>query len=208
MPCPTKSHILTLMLVTAILAFAGHAVAAPTWPFLPHQNSAGTTPLLNLRSLNEKVAGEHGFIRVAPDGRGFVRGDGRPIRFWAVGSFAGNLKGFAATQHAARFLARYGVNMARFHCTLAPTHPGSRITDVNQAALHALWKQVAAMKQQGIYSTISPYWAVAVHIQKSWHVPGNPASAASLLFWDPTMQRGYRAWLRALLTTQRKSSPS
>ncbi|NNM87292.1 MAG: hypothetical protein HKL95_02105 [Phycisphaerae bacterium] len=194
--------IFRLILMTAAFGIGrqGQAAAAQTWPFVPPKTFAPAKPLLDLRSLNEKVAGEHGFIKLSADGRGFVRGDGQPIRFWAVGSFAGNLKGFAATEQAARFLAHYGVNMARFHCTLAPTNPGSRITDVNVHALHALWKQVAAMKQQGIYTTISPYWAVAVHIQKSWHVPGNSASAASLLFWDPTMQRGYQAWLRALLT--------
>ena len=196
----TKSRAFRLMLMTVIVGISGHAAAAPTWPFVPPEKFAGAKPLLDLRNLNEKVAGEHGFIRLSRNGRGFLRGDGQPIRFWAVGSFAGYLHGLAATQRAAMFLARYGVNMARFHCTLAPTNPGSRITDVNEHALHALWKQVAAMKQQGIYTTISPYWAVAVHIQKSWHVPGNPASATSLLFWDPTMQRGYRAWLRALLT--------
>jgi hypothetical protein len=173
-----------------------------SWLFNPSAVGHGL-PLLNLRYLNEKTAGEHGFIRVSRNGYGFVRGDGKPIRFWGVTSFAGDLKGFQAAKSAARFLARYGVNMVRFHGTLAPVQPGSRITDVNTTVLHQVWKLVAAMKRQGIYTTICPYWAVAVsrdHIQKSWHVPGNPTSAMSLLFWDPTMQRGYKAWIRALLT--------
>jgi len=42
--------------------------------------------VLDLRYLNEEVAGEHGFIRLSPDGNSFVRGDGRPIRFWAASS--------------------------------------------------------------------------------------------------------------------------
>jgi hypothetical protein len=40
--------------------------------------------VLDLHYLNEEVAGEHGFIRLAPDGEIFVRGDGQPIRFWAA----------------------------------------------------------------------------------------------------------------------------
>ncbi len=181
----------------------GATASSGAWTFKTPESQNQGKALLNLRSLNEKVAGEHGFIRVSKSGYGFVRGDGKPIRFWGVTSFAGDLKGFKATENAARFLARYGVNMVRFHGTLAPVQPGSRITDVNTTVLHQVWKLVAAMKRQGIYTTICPYWAVAVSrhgIQKSWHVPGNPTSAMSLLFWDPTMQRGYKAWMRALLT--------
>ncbi len=184
----------------AVSAAEAGAHQPSSWAFSPSRLPGPGRTLLNLRYLNEKVAGEHGFIRLSKHGRGFVRGDGKPIRFWAVTSYAGDLHSFAAAENSARFLARYGVNMVRFHGILAPNHPGSRITDVNTAALHQVWKLVAAMKRQGIYTTISPYWAVPVHIQKSWHVPGNPTSAMSLLFWDPTMQRGYKAWLRALLT--------
>ena len=181
---------------------SAHTGTAGSWFFNPNVGGHGSR-LLDLRYLNEQTAGEHGFIRVSKSGYGFVRGDGKPIRFWGVTSFAGSLKGFKATENAARFLARYGVNMVRFHGTLAPVKPGSRITDVNTTVLHQVWKLVAAAKREGIYTTICPYWAVAVsrdHIEKSWHVPGNPTSAMSLLFWDPTMQRGYEAWMRALLT--------
>ncbi|MGC8561513.1 MAG: hypothetical protein ACP5O1_12680, partial [Phycisphaerae bacterium] len=202
-----RSLIAVFSIVLAVVAAGGSVASARTgkadsWNFNPSAGGHGSR-VLNLRYLNEKTAGEHGFIRVSKNGYGFVRGDGKRIRFWGVTSFAGNLKGFKATENAARFLARYGVNMVRFHGTLAPVKPGSRITDVNATVLHQVWKLVAAMKRQGIYTTICPYWAVAVsrdHIQKSWHVPGNPTSAMSLLFWDATMQRGYEAWMRALLT--------
>jgi hypothetical protein len=195
-------------LIVGLTVLSGRSVClaatqqSDSWLFNPATGGHGSA-MLNLRYLNEKTAGEHGFIRVSKNGYGFVRGDGNPIRFWGVTSFAGDLKGFKATENAARFLARYGVNMVRFHGTLAPVQPGSRITDVNTTVLHQVWKLVAAMKRQGIYTTICPYWAVAAsrdHIQKSWRVPGNPTSAMSLLFWDPTMQRGYKAWMRALLT--------
>jgi hypothetical protein len=51
------------------------AAAAPTWPFEPARDEFSTAALLDLRSLNETVAGETGFVRVGPQG-GFVRGDG------------------------------------------------------------------------------------------------------------------------------------
>ncbi len=191
---------MVLLLMLRPADVSGDTGTAGTWSFNTLTVHEHSQALLNLRYLNEKVAGEHGFIRVSKSSYGFVRGNGHPIRFWAVTSYAGDLHGYNATENAARFLARYGVNMVRFHGILAPTALDSRITDVNVTALHQVWKLVAAMKQQGIYTTISPYWAVPVHIRKSWHVPGNPTSAMSLLFWDATMQKGYKAWLRALLT--------
>lgn len=201
-----KQRVIAILIVSlSILSGSAASLAATgntnSWLFDPNTGGHGSC-LLNLRYLNEKIAGEHGFIRVSKNGYGFVRGDGKPIRFWGVTSFAGDLKGFNATENAARFLARYGVNMVRFHGTLAPVQPGSRITDVNTKMLHRVWKLVAAMKRQGIYTTICPYWAVAVsrdHIQKSWHVPGNPTSAMSLLFWDPTVLGSHHAtWIQSL----------
>ena len=66
--------------------------------------------------------------------------------------------------------------------------------------LTGFWRLVAAMKHEGIYTTISPYWGVSVTIQDSWNVPGmGGQKAPAVLFWDPTMQRGYKAWLKALM---------
>src|SRR5689334_11436238 len=64
---------------------------------------------VDLRSLNEKFAGEHGFVTVR-DGE-FVRTtDGVPLRFWAVNGPPHELTG-AALRGSARLLAKYGVNM-------------------------------------------------------------------------------------------------
>ena len=53
-----------------------------SWAFAPKQDSFSPDALLDLRSLNERVSGEHGFIGLSADGNSFVRGDGQPIRFW------------------------------------------------------------------------------------------------------------------------------
>src|SRR6516165_3019181 len=53
-----------------------------SWAFRPPRDSFSAAALWNLSQLNEKVAGEHGFIGLSPDGDSFVRGDGQPIRFW------------------------------------------------------------------------------------------------------------------------------
>ncbi|HZT41206.1 MAG TPA: hypothetical protein VFA07_03410 [Chthonomonadaceae bacterium] len=175
------------------------AQSGGTWAFDPPKDSFGTNALLDLRSLNEKTAGESGFVKRTPDGRDFALGNGQPVRFWAVDEYIQNTNDADALAHKARWLAKRGVNMVRVHSVLAPTKPGSQITDVNQEEVDHIWRLVAAMKKEGIYTTISPYWAIPVKIQDSWHVPGGPdQSAAALVFWDKTLQTGYKAWLRAL----------
>jgi len=85
------------------------------WAFQPPRDEFSSDALLDLRFLNEKVAGQHGFITRSKDGNDFAFGDGSPLRFWAVGdgAFDKNL-----ARHA-RFLAKRGINMVRFHIPLA-----------------------------------------------------------------------------------------
>ena len=54
------------------------------WDFVPEIDKLDPSAVLDLRYLNEKVAGEHGFIKLSADGNSFLRGDGQPIRFWAA----------------------------------------------------------------------------------------------------------------------------
>lgn len=171
------------------------------WAFAPAVDQFSPDALLDLRSLNEKTAGESGFVKLTPDGNAFALGNGQPVRFWSVTDYVQNLKGPGLLEHHARWLAKRGVNMVRFHGNLQPTQPGSKITDVNREELDHVWKLVAAMKKEGIYTTISPYWAIPVKIQQSWGIPGGTdQSAAGLLFWDKTLQEGYKAWMKALFT--------
>ena len=56
------------------------------------------------------------------------------------------------------------------------------------------------MKKEGIYTTISPYWANTLKLQPDWGIAGpvnQPANA--LLFFDEKLQTAYKAWLKALL---------
>ena len=60
---------------------------AGTWPFLPQRDTFRPTAKFDLRPLNEKVAGQNGFVTLSPDGESFVLGDGSPVRFWAVNTY-------------------------------------------------------------------------------------------------------------------------
>ncbi len=174
------------------------------WDFLPEKDALDPAALMDLRYLNEKAAGERGFIRLAANGNGFVRGDGQPIRFWAASPGFAAETTLAARRHDAQFLAKRGVNLIRLHGpTLFRTAPVARITDIDGRALDDTFKTVAAMKSAGIYCVYDPYWAVSVHMPKSWGVtdPGTNCPEG-LLFFEPTMQRGFKAWLKALYRTK------
>ena len=173
------------------------------WDFMPETDRLDPSAVLDLRYLNENVAGEHGFIRLAAGGNGFLRGDGQPIRFWAASPSFQLEVSLAARKHDAQFLAKRGVNFVRLWCNLFKTAEGSRITDVDQKALDDIFKSVAAMKAAGIYCIINPYWAVSVKMPKSWGVtdPGTNCPEG-LLFFEPAMQRGHREWLKALYATK------
>ncbi len=96
---------------------ASEVAAEGRWAFQPPRDEFSHQALLDLRSLNEKFAGEHGFITRSKDGNDFALADGKPMRFWAVndGAFDKDLP-----RHA-RFLAKRGINMVRFHSNITPT---------------------------------------------------------------------------------------
>jgi hypothetical protein len=188
--------------VLILVAWAGLAAhGAPeggmegSWPFQPPRDTFAPDALLDLRRLNEKTAGEHGFVRRSTDGSDFVLGDGRPARFWAVNDSAFD-KDLA--RHA-RFLAKRGINMVRFHSNITPTGPD--LLAIDPADRDRLWKGVAAMKKEGIYVTYSPYWAGASHTKPALgYLDDGGNQNWGLLFFDPKLQAAYKSWMKQVLT--------
>ena len=174
-----------------------------TWPFRPERDTFRRDALFDLRGLNEAVAGEHGFIGLTADRNGFARGDGEPIRFWAVNTSAQRDRSPEDLAHHARFLAKRGVNLVRLHGHLQSHDKNPRLDDADPKAIDQAWRLVAAMKKEGIYTSISPYWAMELkHLPASWGIEGWPEKQApgGLLFFNPRLQQGYKAWLKALLS--------
>ncbi|GBF79774.1 hypothetical protein [Aphanothece sacrum] len=190
-----------LLLTPSCTAPTESSVPSPenSWEFQPAPDQYDKKALLDLRYLNEKMAGESGFIRLSADGRDFLKGDGKPIRFWAVNSDVWHKEGQAELQDNARFLAKRGVNMVRWHGQIAAKIKDSQLTDIDEKAREKLWQYVAAMKQQGIYLTLSPYYANILKPQSNWGIPRDSSSLHGLLFFDPKLQSAYKIWLRKLL---------
>jgi hypothetical protein len=174
-----------------------------SWAFAPKRDSFSPEALLDLRNLNETFAGEHGFICLSPDGNYFVRGDGKPIRFWGGTTYiqkeAHKRRDQTLLLHHARFLAKRGVNVVRLHCDIQPKQEGTSVTEVDENELDEIYRAVAAMKKFGIYTIVSPFWPSHAVPRKSWGIAdaGN-GNCTGLLFFDPKLQHGYKAWLRRI----------
>ena len=155
----------------------------------------------DLRWLNEKVAGEGGFI--AAKGSAFVHSKtGTPIRFWGVNGPPEDLKSPEAIRANARLLAKYGVNLVRIHggCYdqsgyLQPEKVQHKI-DV-----------VESMKLEGIYSHLSIYFPLWLRPKpdtpwlKGYDGKSHPFAA---LYFNEDFQQQYRKWWRAVLLTPSK----
>jgi hypothetical protein len=181
----------------------GVSVSAGTWPFLPERDTFRADAVLDLRSLNEKVAGQSGFVRLTADGDSFVLGNSEPVRFWGLTTYVQHERSLEELAHHARFLAKRGVNMVRLHGHFEPKEKTARLTDVDGKAIEEAWKLVAAMKKEGIYVTLSPYWSANLkNVPAHWGIEGWPENEGpfGLLFFNPVLQGAYKAWLKALLT--------
>lgn len=166
--------------------------------FDPKPDSFDPSAATDLRFLNEKFAGENGFIGVK-DGSFIHSNTGKPVRFWAVNGPPANMKADELGR-CARMLAKHGVNLVRVHGAYFDEDG-----EVDPAkVLHAI-RVVAAMKAEGIYTHFSIYFPL-------WFDPkpgnrwlqgynGKQHSFASLMF-NPEFQTQYRKWWTALLTTK------
>ena len=172
------------------------------FPFDPGPDPFADSPI-DLRRLNEKLAGEGGFIAVR-NGRFVHSATGEPVRFWAVNGPPGEDHDRAALRHTARLLAKYGVNLVRRH---GPVF--NALGQVDPAAIQHAIAVVEEMKAQGIYTHLSIYFPL-------WFTPGpdhpwlkgydgrtHPFAA---LMFNPQFQDQYRQWWRALLTTRSQTT--
>ena len=208
-----QTPVLSIALLAAFLGTA--AVCAEesssngTWAFQGNGDPAAPSPI-DLRWLNEPVAGSNGWLRCAPDGNSFLRGDGQPIRFWGAhpGYTPKKMSEWNDAQWAthARWLARMGVNIVRLGASLRSGKEGSAIEEVDPDAIAYVQRSVAVLKHVGIYSMVSIYWGhqdFGGPVPASFGIEGYSGPGADLyglIFFEPTLQRGWRAWMRKLLT--------
>ena len=163
-----------------------------SWALDVPQDNFTSDALLDLRSLNEPQSGETGFIRLSDDGNGFVRGDGKPVRFWAIGTDV-HLHSHDDIDAHCRWLAKLGVNLIRLHVTVCRTEEGATLDDMNQKVIDGCHYMIKAAKANGIYVMISPYYA-HYGVPESWGLEGGKQRSVGLLFFNTKLQRAYKTW--------------
>ncbi len=151
--------------------------------------------LVDLRHLNEAVAGENGFVGVK-DGSFVLGPASEPVRFWGVNVIPSRIE-LAEVPECARMLARHGVNLARFH---GPIY--DEAGNLDEARVQKTIAMVEALKAEGIYSHLSIYYWnwLRPKPETPWlrGYDGNTRPVAAL-FLDPDFQAHYREWWRTLL---------
>ncbi|MDZ7376001.1 MAG: hypothetical protein ONB13_05215, partial [candidate division KSB1 bacterium] len=175
------------------------------WSFSYPGDNFTNDALLDLRYLNENIAGENGFVQLSPDGNSFQTENGTPIRFWSInGGEETRRMSDAELARFARFLAKMGVNMIRYHGSINPT--GANINDIDKDDVNGIWRMVAAMKKEGIYSTISPFWPHFGHMGEpklsGWGIPGYTGNDDlwGVIYFSDTLKNAYKNWVNYLYT--------
>lgn len=162
----------------------------------PPQDDFRPSPM-DLRFLNEKIAGETGFVR-ARDGR-FLLGSGEPVRFWAVNGPPRDLRG-EELKRCARDLAKRGVNLVRLHGAVFDEKTGEFQPD----SISYFQEVAEAMKAEGIYVHLSiyfPLWmkpAPGLSFLPGYDGEKHPFAA---IYFNPDFQKVYRNWWKSILTT-------
>ncbi|MCP5056788.1 MAG: hypothetical protein GY937_08710 [bacterium] len=174
------------------------------WGVEPAPDAFTDDALLDLSQLNEDQAGKSGFVR--REGASLVLGDGRPVRFWGVTVGPGIVRlDDGSVRYLARRLAKVGVNAVRIHGPIFDQSAADPTT-VDAAYLERVHFFVAALKEEGIYTSLSFHFPLWFRIRPTYGIAGYGESKNKtpfgLLFFDPRMQQIHRAWARTLLTTR------
>jgi hypothetical protein len=181
-----------------LAAFMAWAARDESWfAFDAQPDAFADNSAIDLRSLNERFAGEQGFIGVK-DGQFVHSRTGEPVRFWAVNGPPHELTG-ADLRQCARMLAKHGVNLVRIHGGYFDERG-----EVDSAKVKRAIEIVEAMKAEGIYTHFSIYFPLWLTPKpdnpwlKGYDGKTHPFAA---LFFNPEFQAQYRRWWTALLTT-------
>lgn len=192
---PDGIRVATLLLALAAMA----AGAEPTaWDFRPGADDHRADAMLDLRTLNEPLAGQAGFVRRSADGASFARGDGTPLRFWGVllRTDTHDWTDEQIDRHY-RMMAKRGVNLVRLFGQISVHTEGATIDQVDEVQIARFHRHVAAARRAGIYAMIAPFWNHAP-MPGSWGMEGS--SAYGLLFASARFRAAYLGWMRELLT--------
>jgi len=186
------------------------AKAEEAWiPFDPPRDNFSAESVIDLRHLNEAVAGDKGWI--VTDGASFAHEKtGEHVRFWSINIGPHPDWSMEQWRYLARLLAKYGFNQVRLHGGLNHGEPWGRPEEFRDRPNHevspyrveGIWRAVAAMREQGIYTHLSiyfPYWVRFGPDDPDFPGYAGEERVFGSIFFNPQFQAIYRTWWEALL---------
>lgn len=189
----------------AALAFAAcvtvSASGGDLFPFAMPWNDTGNGGVTDLSTWNEGPAGAKGFVSVA---NGHLMAGGKRLKLLGINLvFGSNFPTHEEADIAARRMARFGINIARFHhMDTAPTPNGLLQKDrrsFDPVQLDRMDYFIAAMKRAGIYTDLN------LHVGREypgmgaiWE--GGPAYWKGVDHFYPAMIAEQKDFARNLLT--------
>ncbi|MBI5693614.1 MAG: hypothetical protein HZC55_26355 [Verrucomicrobia bacterium] len=191
---------------------------ADFWDWRPELPVEGApAPLVDLRSLNEAVAGQHGWVTRRGDK--LVLGDGRPVRFWAVNT-TGNAP-LPELERLCRDLAQRGVNLVRIHGGARKSlldFRSDRLDAVNPAVIDQMHRAVVAARAAGIYTFVSnSFFIIEMKVKASYGLEGYTQSwldahpgqqvPFGLVFLNDRFRAAFKGWLREFVTAPNPYHP-
>jgi hypothetical protein len=209
-------RLLALSLVAVCAALVTLAAQAPAADslfdfFLPWDDGSQTP--IDVSGMVPRVIREDGYVRATPDGHLAV--DGRRARFWGVNvAFGANFPEKADAERIARRMAKFGVNIVRFHHMDAHSSADGtgiwtsvepdRALDPTQ--LDRLDYFIAQLKRHGIYADLNLLVSRPFSRQASPTLPAdleqipNWKKRAVLGFFDEPLLQLQKDYARDLLT--------
>ena len=172
------------------------------WAFEPDADEFSAGALLDLRHLNEKVAGESGFIKAVGDG--FQLGNGKPVRFWAINTGHGLVEADTEViEMTAQRWAKAGINLVRIHGHMFDREGGD-VSVIERHKVEMFCRAVRILKRHGIYTHLSHFFPLWMELKANAGISGSALGKHpfALPYFEPRMQEIYRAWLKQILTTK------
>lgn len=178
---------------------------ADLFPFVVNPWEVSPANITNVSQWLDKPAGKDGFVTIK-DGS-FTTATGRRLRFLGVNfSYGGNFPTHDEADQLAQQLARYGINLVRFHHMdryEAPDgiwKPGSSPRQIDEEQLDRLDYFVARLKENGIYANFNLKVARTYQAAEGFALTqGRPSYDKGLDIFHPAAIGAQQSFAAALL---------
>jgi hypothetical protein len=134
------------------------------------------------------------------------------MRFWAVNG-GENTASWPDEDLArfARFLAKLGVNVIRYHGSLHPVSAAADFNTANPNEIRNMQRLVAAMKKEGIYTIISAFYNIKVNEAfANWNMgeyTGKSPKLSGVIYFHEGLRNAYKNWVTQLFTADNPYGP-